>query len=560
MTQADHGFDEDDVEALTAYDEALADFTDALNRLHIEFGAPSYSEIVKASGRPKLSRAGINEALSGKRLPSMDALIEFVRVVTNFRSQARSPAPGHVVYPERIEEWRGRWREVKYRQREVQASARRVRRATKALIAEALVEAESVRAQAHEQAERIRHEALAEADRVTSQAHQAATAMKQQTDELWSHVEREVEELRRQARKESAQSLQDAGKRAEEIVRTANDQLSEAETRAQEILQKAKASKIWPPAVKRSEALRRLRDTAQDVARRKLPELVRALSEADPQNVDTTVESVGTFSHGEINQVARAFDEVHREAVRLAAEQALLRGNVNAMFTNLSRRSQGLIQRQLSLLAELESREADPDHLSSLFMLDHLATRMRRNGENLLVLAGEEPGRHWTRPVPLADVLRAAASEVEQYERIELAAVPVAEVASRVVNDLVHLLAELLENAITFSSPQTTVKVKVTGHALPDGRALIEIHDTGIGLSPEDLASINERLASPPTVDLSVSRRMGLFVVARLSVRHDIRIQLRPADSGGTTALVMLPQDTLVPAATPESTEPSTKE
>ncbi|MFF7239611.1 nitrate- and nitrite sensing domain-containing protein [Streptomyces collinus] len=288
-------------------------------------------------------------------------------------------------------------------------------------------------------------------------------------------------------------------------------------------------------------SLRRLQDTATKVAQDRLPELVKQLSESDPQDVDTSVESVGVHSRDEIGQVAAAFDDVHREAVRLAAEQALLRGNVNAMFTNLSRRSQGLIQRQLSLISELESREADPDQLSSLFKLDHLATRMRRNGENLLVLAGEEPGRRWTRPVPLVDVLRAAASEVEQYERIELAAVPTTEVAGRVVNDLVHLLAELLENATSFSSPQT--KVKVTGHALPDGRVLIEIHDTGIGLSPEDLAAINERLASPPTVDVSVSRRMGLFVVGRLSQRHGIRIQLRPSDSGGTTALVMLPVD-----------------
>ncbi|MEU6573804.1 nitrate- and nitrite sensing domain-containing protein [Streptomyces sp. NPDC046805] len=288
-------------------------------------------------------------------------------------------------------------------------------------------------------------------------------------------------------------------------------------------------------------SLRRLQDTATKVAQDRLPELVKQLSESDPQDVDTSVESVGVHSKDEIGQVATAFDDVHREAVRLAAEQALLRGNVNAMFTNLSRRSQGLIQRQLSLISELESREADPDQLSSLFKLDHLATRMRRNGENLLVLAGEEPGRRWTRPVPLVDVLRAAASEVEQYERIELAAVPTTEVAGRVVNDLVHLLAELLENATSFSSPQT--KVKVTGHALPDGRVLIEIHDTGIGLSPEDLAAINERLASPPTVDVSVSRRMGLFVVGRLSQRHGIRIQLRPSDSGGTTALVMLPVD-----------------
>ncbi|WP_108933221.1 sensor histidine kinase [Streptomyces ardesiacus] len=288
-------------------------------------------------------------------------------------------------------------------------------------------------------------------------------------------------------------------------------------------------------------SLRRLEDTATKVAQDRLPELVKQLSETDPQDVDTSVESVGVHSRDEIGRVAAAFDDVHREAVRLAAEQALLRGNVNAMFTNLSRRSQGLIQRQLSLISELESREADPDQLSSLFKLDHLATRMRRNGENLLVLAGEEPGRRWTRPVPLVDVLRAAASEVEQYERIELASVPSTEVAGRVVNDLVHLLAELLENATSFSSPQT--KVKVTGHALPDGRVLIEIHDTGIGLSPEDLAAINERLASPPTVDVSVSRRMGLFVVGRLSQRHGIRIQLRPSDSGGTTALVMLPVD-----------------
>ncbi|MFG2734918.1 nitrate- and nitrite sensing domain-containing protein [Streptomyces harbinensis] len=288
-------------------------------------------------------------------------------------------------------------------------------------------------------------------------------------------------------------------------------------------------------------SLRRLQDTAQEVAHKRLPEVVRQMSEAEPEDVDTSVQSVGVHTRDEIGRVAEAFDDVHREAVRLAGEQALLRGNVNAMFTNLSRRSQGLIQRQLSLISELESREADPDQLSSLFKLDHLATRMRRNGENLLVLAGEEPGRRWTRPVPLVDVLRAAASEVEQYERIELSAVPKTDVAGRVVNDLVHLLAELLENATSFSSPQT--KVKVTGHALPDGRVLVEIHDTGIGLSPEDLAEINDRLANPPTVDVSVSRRMGLFVVGRLSLRHGIRIQLRPSDSGGTTALVMLPAE-----------------
>ncbi|WP_280672607.1 MULTISPECIES: sensor histidine kinase [unclassified Kitasatospora] len=304
-------------------------------------------------------------------------------------------------------------------------------------------------------------------------------------------------------------------------------------------------------------ALARLQRAAEDVAERQLPDLVFALSRAEPLEVSSEVTPIGIDSTDEIGHVAHAFDMVHREAVRLAAEQALLRGNINAMFTNLSRRSQGLIQRQLSLISELESREADPDQLASLFKLDHLATRMRRNGENLLVLAGEDPGRRWTRPVPLVDVLRAAASEVEQYERIELAAVPTAEVAGRVVNDLVHLLAELLENATSFSSPQT--RVRVTGHALPDGRVLVEIHDTGIGLSPDDLGEINERLANPPTVDVSVSRRMGLFVVGRLALRHGIRIQLRPSDSGGTAALVVLPADLTpydAPARTGHTTSP----
>ncbi|XUL89231.1 ATP-binding protein [Streptomyces galilaeus] len=554
MTQAAQDFDEDDIAAAAVYDAALAEFTDALNRLHIEFGAPSYSEIVKASERPKLSRAGINEALSGKRLPSLDALVEFVRVVTNSGSQTRSTAPGHAAFPERVGEWRERWREVKYRQREVQAPARRVRRATKTLVAEALAEAESVRAQAHEQAERIRNEALAQADHVSSQARQDAVTMKQQTDELWFRVEREVEELRQRTRNESAQILQDAGKRAEEIIRAANDRLSEAEVRAQEMLQQPKGSKIWPPSVRRSEALRQLRDAAQQVVRGELYNLIDALSRSDPQHVDVSVKSVGTFSNGEINQLARTFDEVLREAVRLAAEQALLRTSVNAMFINLSRRSQSLIQRQLLLIAELQSREADPGQLSSLFKLDHLATRMRRNGENLLFLAGEEPGRRWTSPVTLVDVLRAAASEVEQYDRIELVSVPATGVADRVVNDLVHLLAELLENATSFSPPHTTVKA--TGHALPDGRALIEIHDTGIGLSPEDLTAINERLASPLVVDLSVSQRMGLYVVSRLSQRHGIRIQLRPSGTGGITALVMLPVDVVAVPPAPESPAP----
>lgn len=289
-----------------------------------------------------------------------------------------------------------------------------------------------------------------------------------------------------------------------------------------------------------SRSMRQLRNAAFGIAEQRLPMLVDQLSRTDPGRVDTRVAPIPITTTDEIGEVARAFDQVHREAVRLAAEQALLRGNINAIFTNLSRRNQSLIEGQLSLITELENNEADPDQLESLFRLDHLATRMRRNGENLLVLAGEEPGRRWDQPVPLVDVLRAASSEVEQYERIELSGVPEAEIHGRAVTDLVHLLAELLENATTFSSPQT--KVRVTATRLPDGRVMIEIHDKGIGLTAEDFADINHKLANPPTVDAAISQRMGLFVVGRLSDRHGIRVQLRPSgEQAGTTSLVMLP-------------------
>ncbi|MGQ4359069.1 nitrate- and nitrite sensing domain-containing protein [Streptomyces sp. SAS_272] len=289
-----------------------------------------------------------------------------------------------------------------------------------------------------------------------------------------------------------------------------------------------------------SQAMRQLRNAAFGIAEQRLPMLVDQLSRTDPGRVDTRVAPIPITTTDEIGEVARAFDQVHREAVRLAAEQALLRGNINAIFTNLSRRNQSLIEGQLTLITDLENNEADPDQLENLFRLDHLATRMRRNGENLLVLAGEEPGRRWDQPVPLVDVLRAASSEVEQYERIELSGVPEAEIHGRAVTDLVHLLAELLENATTFSSPQT--KVRVTATRLPDGRVMIEIHDKGIGLTAEDFADINHKLANPPTVDAAISQRMGLFVVGRLSDRHGIRVQLRPSgEQAGTTSLVMLP-------------------
>ncbi|MEU0413204.1 nitrate- and nitrite sensing domain-containing protein [Streptomyces griseorubiginosus] len=300
-----------------------------------------------------------------------------------------------------------------------------------------------------------------------------------------------------------------------------------------------------------STSMRRLSASAHEIAGRRLPARLTQLTRAIPGRVESDVEPIPITTTDEIGEVARAFDHVHREAVRLAAEQALLRANINTIFSNLARRNQSLIERQLSMITDLEGREADPDQLENLFQLDHLATRVRRNGENLLVLSGEVPAQQWDQPLPLVDVIRAAVSEVEQYERIQIAGVPETQIDARAVNDLVHLLAELLENATTFSSPH--VPVHVTAARLPDGRIMLEIHDRGIGLPPEELAEINRNLADPPTVDASISQRMGLFVVGRLADRHGIRTQLRPADEGqGTTTLVMLPDTITHRAATAE--------
>ena len=297
--------------------------------------------------------------------------------------------------------------------------------------------------------------------------------------------------------------------------------------------------------------LRKLRSDALEVAGSKLPEMVRRLSESEGGDASAEVEPIGVTSTDEIGEVARAFDQVHREAVRLAADEAMLRGNLNAMFVNLSRRSQSLIERQLSLIDNLEQTEQDADRLSSLFRLDHLATRMRRNSENLLVLAGHEAAsRRWSQPVPLVDVLRAAISEIEQYERVVLNVQPGIQVIGQAVNDVVHLVAEIVENATTFSPEDT--QVYVTGQPLTSGGVLLDITDNGVGISEQEMAHANWRLDNPPVVDVAVSRRMGLFVVGRLAARHGVRVRLRHAQSGGLTALIWLPES----VAAPESGQP----
>ncbi|MEV7419406.1 ATP-binding protein [Streptomyces sp. NPDC089919] len=291
--------------------------------------------------------------------------------------------------------------------------------------------------------------------------------------------------------------------------------------------------------------LARLREATTQAARVQLPDLVERLSGPGPWDVDVDLGSVGSYNNADVSRLASAIDALIREATRLAAEQALLRGNLNAVFTSLSRRSQGLIRRQLSLIVEMEQKESDGERLTDLFRLDHLATRMRRNSENLLVLAGEEPERRWSGPVPLVDVLRGAVAEVEEYHRVRLAAVPPCAISGGAATDLVHLLAELVENATVFSPPHTAVDV--TGHALPDGRVLLQIDDAGLGIPADQLADINERLARPPVVNLTASLRLGLFVVASLGRRHDIRTQLRPSDTGGATAVVLLPTTVVEP-------------
>jgi signal transduction histidine kinase len=289
--------------------------------------------------------------------------------------------------------------------------------------------------------------------------------------------------------------------------------------------------------------LRRLRAGALEVAGMRLPETVRRMSEGEGAGAPLEVEPIEVDSTDEIGEVARAFDQVHREAVRLASNEAALRGNVNAMFVNLSRRSQSLVERQIRLIDDLEQGEQDSERLGNLFQMDHLATRMRRNSENLLVLAGHEVSRRWTQAVGLVDVLRAAVSEIEQYERVSLNVQPGISVRGQAVNDVVHLLAELAENATSFSAAETPVAV--SGHLLNSGGVLLDITDQGVGMGAEEMAHANWRLDNPPVVDVAVSRRMGLFVVARLAARHGIRVRLRPASMGGLTALVWLPDEVI---------------
>jgi signal transduction histidine kinase len=304
--------------------------------------------------------------------------------------------------------------------------------------------------------------------------------------------------------------------------------------------------------------LRLLKAGALDVAGVRLPDEVHGLSTAGGAHQDLVVEPIGVHSTDEIGQVARAFDHVHREAVRLAADEARLRGSVSATFVSLSRRSQSLLERLLRLIDSLELGEEDPERLADLFRMDHLATRMRRNSENLLVLAGHETARRWAEPVSLVNVVRASVSEIEHYDRVVLNIQPGIAVAGNAVADTVHLLAEILENATLFSAKRT--QVTVSGHALGSGEALLDIVDNGMGMSDEQLAQLNSRLETPPAVELGVSRHMGLFAVAHLAARHGIRVRMQKPPAGGLAVQVWLPSSLISrDAAAPARQLPGTR-
>ncbi|MFK3981199.1 nitrate- and nitrite sensing domain-containing protein [Micromonospora sp. NPDC050397] len=298
-------------------------------------------------------------------------------------------------------------------------------------------------------------------------------------------------------------------------------------------------------------SLRRLREGALSVANHDLPDAVARLQNVGSigdggveEIVRQVRDPIRLSNKDEVGQVALAFNVVHREAVRVAAEQAALRTSVSAMFLNLARRSQALVDRMIGELDMIERGEEDPKRLAQLFELDHLATRMRRNDENLLVLAGADSTAPRRDDALLVDALRAAQSEVEAYNRIEFGTVDTdISVAAHAVNDVVRLVAELLDNATRFSSPNTVV--------VADARrirdyVLIQVEDRGLGLSEEQLDALNRRLAAPPTVDVAAFRLMGLAVVSRLASRYGIRVELRRNVEGGTVAQVTLPADTVV--------------
>ncbi|MFI6297594.1 nitrate- and nitrite sensing domain-containing protein [Nonomuraea sp. NPDC050790] len=282
-----------------------------------------------------------------------------------------------------------------------------------------------------------------------------------------------------------------------------------------------------------------LRTAALDLAEVRLPRLVQRLRDGAEIDIRKEAQPLKVSGSAEITDVAGAFGSVQRTAVEAAVGQATVRQGVSQVFLNLARRKQGLLHRQLALLDTMQRRTHDPDRLDELFRLDHLTTRMRRHAEGLIILSGAAPGRAWRKPVPVLDIVRAAIAEVEDYARIKVESMPAAALDGAAAADLTHLVAELVENASIYSSPETSVQVR--GDLVSNGY-VIEVEDRGLGLSPQEYAEINARLADPPEFDLADSDRLGLFVVARLAQRHGLQVTLRASPFTGTTAIVLIPK------------------
>jgi signal transduction histidine kinase len=312
--------------------------------------------------------------------------------------------------------------------------------------------------------------------------------------------------------------------------------------------------------------LRQLRAGAVELTEVWLPDALRDISLGHISRTDGTgrplaVKAVGVSALDEIGDVARAFDQVQGEVLRLADNEAALRGKLSEMFTELAGRGQTLMEHQLRLIDELGQTELDAGRRASLITMNHLATRMCRYSQNLLVLAGHELPGHWDRPVMLADVIRAAVAQTGEYERVSVSVQPDIAVSAPAVIDVVHLIAELAENAASLSTADTPVDI--SGRTLVTGGVLVEVTDQGVGMNPETMAQANWRLENPPPVDVAVSRNMGLFVVGRLAMRHGVKVRLQPAAAGGLTALVWLPDAVVVlpeagGAAGPGPREPDT--
>ncbi|MDQ1050407.1 nitrate- and nitrite sensing domain-containing protein [Streptomyces sp. V4I2] len=281
-----------------------------------------------------------------------------------------------------------------------------------------------------------------------------------------------------------------------------------------------------------------LRNSALEVAGRRLPKAMRRLHAG--QGVDIDAEApMRRLVGDELAQVGSALTAVQRAALKAASERAELLSGISGVYVSLARRSQVLLHRQLDLLHLLEQRPRDPAEMQELYQVDHLATRMRRHSESLLILSGIAPGRGWRDPIPLVDVLRAAVAEIEQPGRVQIWAVPRVSVHGGSVADVIHLLAELVENAASFSPPSAHVRLRAA--RMREG-LLIEIEDSGFGMDEEAMAEANRKIQSE-NVDLLDAKQIGLFVVNRIAARQGLSVELRSSASGGATAAVLIPEN-----------------